>query len=295
MTADYDSSFSEEFYSTPDGLRLYARVYGEQIGGMPVVCLPGLTRNSRDFHQLALQLSTDPERPFKVASLDYRGRGRSDWDADKSHYNLVTEANDVIAACAFLGIDRAAFIGTSRGGLTLHVLSGLKPELVAAVILNDIGPVIETEGLRQIQAYLGRERHPRDFDDAAAMLKQTHGASFTALEDQDWRDMAQAIYRERDGKILADFDPAIAEQIRAVDLSVPAPDLWEQFDGFSAIALMTIRGENSALLSEGTLNEMGKRHPGMHALTAPGQGHAPILHSGKITAAIHAFLNDSIR
>ncbi|HCL64115.1 MAG TPA: alpha/beta hydrolase [Rhizobium sp.] len=295
MTADYDSGFSEEFYGTPDGLRLYARVYGEQIGGMPVVCLPGLTRNSRDFHQLALQLSTDPERPFKVVSLDYRGRGRSDWDADKSHYNLVTEANDVISACASLAIDRAAFIGTSRGGLTLHVLSGLKPELLAAVILNDIGPVIETEGLRQIQAYLGRERHPRDFDDAAALLMQIHGASFTALEDQDWRDMAHAIYRERDGKILADFDPAIAEQIRAVDLSVPAPDLWEQFDGFSAIALMTIRGENSALLSEGTLNEMGMRHPGMHALTASGQGHAPILHSGEIPAAIHAFLNDNAR
>ncbi|MFA7414849.1 MAG: alpha/beta hydrolase [Rhizobium sp.] len=295
MTADYDSGFSEHFYDAPDGLRLYARIYGEQVGGMPVVCLPGLTRNSRDFHQLALQLSTSPERPFKVVSLDYRGRGRSDWDADKSHYNLVVEANDVIAACAALAIDRAAFIGTSRGGLTLHVLSGLKPELLAAVILNDIGPVIETEGLRQIQAYLGRERHPRDFDDAAVVLRQTHGASFAALEDQDWRDMAHAIYRERGGKILADFDPAIAEQIRAVDLSVPAPDLWEQFDGFSAITLMTIRGENSALLSEGTLTAMGKRHPGMHALTAPGQGHAPVLHLGKIPAAIHAFLKDNTR
>ncbi|NKN37931.1 alpha/beta hydrolase [Agrobacterium sp. a22-2] len=284
------NGFIERHVTTDDGLRLYLRDYGSHHPGLPVICLPGLSRNSRDFHQLADLLSTDSTLPRRVITIDYRGRGLSDWDSDKSRYNLVVEAGDVIAVCAALGIPRAAFIGTSRGGLTLHLLAGMRPDLLAAVILNDIGPVIELAGLRQIQAYLGKERLPRDMDDAAKILKATHGASFPSLSDQDWRDMADAIYRETDGQLRADFDPAIAEALAAADLSQPLPDLWPQFDGFRTIPLMTVRGANSALLSRETLEAMAERHGAMQAVTVDGQGHAPILHLAEVPDRIRAFL-----
>lgn len=284
------NGFIERHVTTDDGLRLYLRDYGSHHAGLPVICLPGLSRNSRDFHQLADLLSTDSVLPRRVVTIDYRGRGLSDWDSDKSRYNLVVEAGDVIAVCAALGISRAAFIGTSRGGLTLHLIVGMRPDLLAAVILNDIGPVIELAGLRQIQAYLGKERMPRDRDDAAKILKETHGTSFSSLSDQDWHDMADAIYRETDGQLRADFDPAIAIALAAADLSQPLPDLWPQFDGFRAIPLMTVRGANSALLSAETLEAMAERHGAMQSVTADGQGHAPILHLGEIPERIRVFL-----
>lgn len=284
------NGFIERHVTTDDGLRLYLRDYGSHHPGLPVICLPGLSRNSRDFHQLADLLSTDPILPRRVITLDYRGRGLSEWDSDKSRYNLVVEAGDVIAVCAALGIPRAAFIGTSRGGLTLHLIVGMRPDLLAAVVLNDIGPLIELTGLRQIQAYLGKERLPRDRDDAAKILKATHGASFPSLSDQDWRDMADAIYREMDGQLRADFDPAIAEVLAAADLSQPLPDLWPQFDGFRTIPLMTVRGANSALLSRETLEAMAERHGAMQAVTVDGQGHAPILHLAEVPDRIRAFL-----
>lgn len=289
MSADYHQGFNGRSIETTDGLSLHVRVYGEHLPGQPVVCLPGLTRNSRDFHQLALLLSQSTN-PSKVVTIDSRGRGLSDRDPDKSRYTLAVEALDVIAVLDALAIDRAAFIGTSRGGLILHLLAVSHPERLAAVVLNDIGPVIEVGGLKQIQAYLGRERQPKDFDEAALLLKQVHGPGFPALAAQDWRDMADAIYREIDGKIVADFDSAIAEQFRAADLEQPLPDLWANFEAFAGLPLMAIRGETSRLLSAETLAEMGRRHPALASMTATGQGHAPILHLEGIAERILEFI-----
>ncbi|MGV8939561.1 MAG: alpha/beta fold hydrolase [Allorhizobium sp.] len=290
MTAGYDSGFSEHFFTAPDGVSLYARQYGMGNPGLPAVCLPGLTRNSRDFHQLALKLAEDEDTPRRVVALDYRGRGRSGRDPDPSHYNLMIEAGDVIAACAKLGVAHAAFIGTSRGGLTLHLLAGLAPQLLGAVILNDIGPVIETAGLAEIQAYLGRQQRPVNFDDAANILREIHGPRFPGLADQDWRDMADAIYREIDGRIVADFDPAIADQVAALDLTKPAGDLWAQYKHFESVPLMVIRGEFSSLLSPATVERMAEHHPDLVVLEAAGQGHAPLLHLQGIAEEISDFI-----
>ena len=289
MVADYAGGFTGHFIKTADGLSIHVRIYGAHLPGPPVVCLPGLTRNSRDFHQLALILSQSTD-PSKVITIDSRGRGLSDRDDDKSRYTLPIEALDVIAVLDALAIDRAAFIGTSRGGLILHLLAVSHPERLAAVILNDIGPVIEVEGLKQIQAYLGPERQPSSFDEAALLLEKVHGPAFPALSPQDWRDMADAIYRQVHGRIIADFDSAIAEQFRDADLSQPLPDLWANFGAFADVPLMAIRGETSRLLSADTLAEMERRHPGMIAVTAAGQGHAPILHLGGIAERILDFI-----
>ncbi|AVA20900.1 MULTISPECIES: alpha/beta hydrolase [unclassified Rhizobium] len=293
MRNDDESGFVIKTITAPDGLRLSARDYSGDSPALnlaPIVCLPGLTRNSRDFHELALLLSRDPVAPRRVITLDARGRGLSAWDDDKSHYNLVVEAQDVLTTCAALNIPKAVFIGTSRGGLVLHLLAAGHPDILRAVILNDIGPVLEKEGLVDIRDYLNRNRKPANWDDAVEILRENHGRAFTALTDDDWRDMARAIYTLKDGNVVADFDPAIAVQMKSLDFETPLPDLWPQFEAFQNIPLMVIRGENSKLLTTASLEEMARRHPGMTAKIAIGQGHAPILHLGDIPAAIRRFL-----
>lgn len=294
MTIDTQTSFQEHRFSSGDGLQLYARDYGRSdprtATSLPIVCLPGLSRNSRDFHLLAIRLSTDIEHPRRVIALDYRGRGFSDWDSDKSRYQLPVEAEDVLGACAKLAIVRAIFIGTSRGGLILHLLAAMRPALLAGVVLNDIGPVIEIGGLLQIRQYLEAQQPLHSFEQAAESLKRTHGAAFTALVDEDWADMAQAIFRDTNGVIAADFDPALIEPLKSIDANTPIPDLWTLHQGFQSIPLMVIRGENSNILSQATVTEMGNRHPGMKTLTAEGQGHAPLLHRPELLAGITAFI-----
>jgi len=287
--------FSDFFYAAPDGLRLHARVYGEANSGhWPVVCLPGLTRNARDFHELALRLSTG-SNPRKVVAFDYRGRGQSAYDPDVSHYNVGVEASDILAGLSALGIEEAAFIGTSRGGLIIHVLGALRPGVLKAIVLNDIGPVIEPAGLAHIQSYLERAPKPKTFAEVVNVQRHVHGQDFPALTDADWARMVGALYRETDQGLLPDFDPKLVDTVASLDLSQPLPALWPQFDALAAIPLLTVRGANSRLLSTQTLDEMRKRHLGTETITVTGQGHAPFLETGSLPGDIAAFLDRAER
>lgn len=283
-------TYDDFFYSAQDGLRLHARVYGGSHGALPVVCLPGLTRNARDFHDLALFLSTDAKTLRPVIAFDYRGRGDSAWAADWKTYDVVNEAGDILAGLAALGVAHAAFIGTSRGGLILHVLAAMRPAALKAVILNDIGPRIEAEGLAQIKAYLTGMPQPANWEEAVAVTKSVNAAAFTALGEADWQRLARAIFREKDGRLAPDFDPALIETVKGLDLSQPLPEFWAQFDGFRDIPVMAIRGANSRLLSARTLDGMARRHPGLVAVTVDGQGHAPLLETAGLPETIATFL-----
>jgi pimeloyl-ACP methyl ester carboxylesterase len=293
-----ETAFELRSISARDGLRLSARDYARGLSSirdrLPVVCLAGLTRNSRDFHPLAVMMSGHGAAPRRVVALDYRGRGASEHDKDAANYNLMIETDDVLAATTALGIEEAIFIGTSRGALIIHMLAAVRPAMIAGAVLNDAGPVIEGAGLAQIKGYLERMPQPRDWADAARILRDVHGPTFPALSPADWDEMARAIYKEapaRRGMTLAgDFDPALVRQLTGIDFNTRLPTLWPQFDGLKDVPLMTVRGANSALLSESTVAEMTTRHPGMDVVIAAGQGHAPLLHVEPIAAQIMAFL-----
>ncbi|SOE08891.1 pimeloyl-ACP methyl ester carboxylesterase [Hoeflea halophila] len=281
------------FFSASDGLRLHAADYGRSNpatrGRLPVVCLPGLTRNTRDFDDLARRLTSDPKMPRRVVSFDYRGRGQSDWDKDPGRYNITVEAEDVLSGMTALGLKHAIFIGTSRGGLIMHVLAATRPGIMAAGVLNDIGPVIEGAGLAQIKAYLSRMPQPKDWHDAAQILSEAHARSFQALTEADWLDFARAVYVEKAGKLTADYDPKLLAGLKNIDLSTPLPKLWPQFDGLGRIPLLALRGEHSTLLSARTLLEMKERVPSLQTETIAGQGHAPILHLSGIPEILTRF------
>jgi len=285
--------FSSVFYSAPDGLKLHARVYGEENrDALPVICLAGLTRNARDFHGLALALSgPGASIPRKVVAFDYRGRGQSAYDPNWKNYDPLVETADVLAGMTALGIEHAAFVGTSRGGLIIHVLGAMRPAAMKAVVLNDIGPAVEGAGLAQIRAYLERAPKPKTFNDAIAIQKTANGASFPALSDADWERLVRAFYRDENGVPVADFDAALINTVTSVDLNQPLPTFWPQFQGLTSIPMLAIRGANSKLLSAETLAEMARIHPDIETVTVDGQGHAPLLETGGLPQTIAAFIS----
>lgn len=289
-------AFESRFFTAEDGLRLHAHIYpaGNPPGAaqepLPVICLPGLSRNVRDFHQFALLVAQDLSAPRRVVALDYRGRGLSDYDPNPENYNIGIECRDVITVCTALGIARAIFVGTSRGGLILHVMAALKPDLIAGAILNDIGPEIEAEGLREIRDYLSRRSSPATIEEAADGLARIHGEAFPALSRPDWLDMAEALYTEKTGRLVTDYDPKLTDQLQAIDFSKPLATLWPQFDLLAKVPLLVVRGDHSRLLSRQTLARMAVHSPSVKTVTAPGQGHAPLLHHPDIFSTVQDFL-----
>jgi pimeloyl-ACP methyl ester carboxylesterase len=272
------------FFTSRDGLRLYARHYqAPATGRRPVVCIAGLTRNCRDFHDLATALASNDAAGRDVYTLDYRGRGRSQHDPDWKNYSLLVETNDVLDLMTMRGVNTAAMIGTSRGGLIAMLIAVLRPGAIGAAVLNDIGPAIEREGLARIIAYIGRVPLPADWTEATALIKEMHQRQFTAVTAQQWEEVAHQVFNDDNGLPAPAYDPNLSKAISI--MSGETPDLWPQFAALSHVPVLALRGENSDILSSKTLSEMGRRHPRLQSLTIRGQGHAPLL---KDAVSIHA-------
>jgi pimeloyl-ACP methyl ester carboxylesterase len=277
-------------FSAQDGLMLAARVFGvHQPHRLPILCLPGLSRNSRDFIALGRYFSESPGQPRQVFALDYRGRGRSDHDRNWRNYTPLTEAHDVLAAAAALGIAEAVLVGTSRGGLIAMILGALRPGLMAGVVLNDIGPVVEGIGLARIKRYLTGNGAVSSWQAAQDAVRRVNSAHFPALDEDDWQAFTRAIFVEANGQIRPDFDAKLVNTVKTIDLETSIPVLWPQFDSLGGIPVLSIRGENSDLLSTGTVAEMAARHHRFEQVTVPGQGHAPLLRDATSLERIKAF------
>ena len=273
-----ETGFAHLEVSAPDGLRLYGRDYGSRLWDrLPVVCLPGLTRTSADFHDIALALSQHEDRPRRVLSLDYRGRGQSDFDPDWRNYDPRTEAADTMAFLTAAGVHEAVFIGTSRGALIVMALGALRPALVKAAVLNDFGPEIDARGLIRIRSYVGKMPAPRNIEEAADILKRFSDAQFPIFSEKDWLRMARKTWREADGKLIPRYDPALMKTLEILDLEKPLPTLWPLFESLRDVPVLAIRGANSDLMSPATLDAMVQRHPKCEKFIVPGQGHAPAL------------------
>jgi pimeloyl-ACP methyl ester carboxylesterase len=286
---------TSHFISAPDGLKLHAREYGSRIApALPVVCLPGLARSGSDFETLAMALAGDPKQPRRVIALDYRGPGRSDYDRDPANYSFQVEIADVLAVLTALDCGRAIFIGTSRGGILTMLMAALRPAIIAGVVLNDIGPVIEPKGLMRIKGYVGKLPQPRHYEDGADILRRLFSAQFPNLTPQDWLASAHRTFKDVDGGLVPDYDVALAKTLEGVDFEKPLPPLWAQFDALSAVPMMVIRGENSDLLSATTVEAMTARRqaPGLalETLVVPDQGHAPLLAEAETIRRIADFV-----
>ena len=278
------------YIRTRDGLRLHVAIYPghHSRDGRPVLCLPGLTRNGRDFSTLAEALSETPTGARTVYALDYRGRGHSEWDSDWRNYNIVHEAQDVADVLTALALKAPALIGTSRGGLTAMVLAALQPGFFGPVILNDIGPVIEAKGLSRIAGYVGRIATPPTWDDAARAVAAGNRRAFPAVPESEWADVARQWFNDLQGRPAPGYDPNLSRTLSVKDGR--PPPLWAQFQAFGGRPVFVVRGETSDILAAETVAEMCRRLPDCRAITVPGQGHAPLLRDAPTIEAIRAFL-----
>lgn len=273
-----DTGFTSRFIPAADGLILHWRDYGPLASSaLPIICLPGLARTAADFHEVGLAFSRDPDKPRRVLALDYRGRGLSAYDRDWRNYDIKIELDDLMQVLVASGTERAVFIGTSRGGLLTMALATARPAVIAGVVLNDVGPVIDARGLLRIRGYVGKLPVPRSFQEGAEILKRLSDQQFPALGDAEWELMARRTWTDRDGPLRPDYDVRLMKGLEELDLEAPLPVLWPYFDALASVPLLALRGAHSDLLSDSTLQATAERHADCTVYTVPGQGHAPLL------------------
>lgn len=269
-------------FTTSDGLSLYFDDRGE---GLPLLCLSGLTRDSRDFDYVLPHLAG-----CRVIRLDYRGRGKSDWAEDPLSYTVPREAQDVLELLAHLGLENVAVLGTSRGGLVAMGLAMGALQMLRGVALNDIGPEIAPEGLDVIMGYLGKPPVWSNHEDAArdrpGVMK-----GFVNVPPERWRAEVEKFFDKTEDGLSLTYDPRLRDTVIAAGAQ-PLPDLWPMYDALAGKPLAIIRGANSDLLSPATLAEMRRRRPDAHVAVVPDRGHVPFLDEPDALAALQGWLRE---
>lgn len=277
-----------DFFTAADGLKL---AYDDRGEGPVLLCLPGLTRNMDDFEPVVDHFA----HRARVIRMDFRGRGASGYDPDFSHYNVVQESQDVIGLLDHLGLDRAAILGTSRGGLVVMTLAATAKHRLSGVCFNDIGPVIEPAGLTYIMGYLGLPPTDPDFDAALRDIPKRMGARFPNVPTDIWATYIRRIWNvAEDGTLSLRYDPKLRDatlaQMAAAE-GQPAPDLWPLFAALDGLPLALIRGANSDLLSPQTAAKMQALRPDMIFADVANRGHVPFLDEPESLSVITQFLD----
>lgn len=280
------TTWQDRYFQSTDGLRLHYRDYPSASGLAPVLCLPGLTRNCRDFETIAPRI----QRSRRVLGADLRGRGLSQHDPNWSNYHPGTYVADVAGLLADAGVERVIVLGTSLGGIIAMIMAATMPQVLAGVILNDVGPEIAPEGLKRISSYVGKAPPARSWAEAAAQARATYGLAWPGASDDDWLVFARRSYSEVDGVPRLDMDPMIGEAVRAAP-SGAAPDLWPLFASLRPIPVLALRGAISDVLSQETFDRMAREKPDLERVIVAGRGHPPMLDEPESLAAIDGFLS----
>ena len=281
------ASWSDGYWWSSDGLRLHYRDYAGDASRPPILCLPGLTRNARDFEGVAARLAGD----WRVICVELRGRGESAYAKDSMSYVPLTYFQDVEALIAELKLERFVPIGTSLGGLITMLLAAGNPARLAGAVLNDIGPELETRGLDNIRSYVGRARDWPTWLHAARFLAEAQADRYPDWEIDEWLVYAKRLCKlTPSGRIVYDYDMRIAEPFKLPG-GETGFDLWPLFKALAGTPTLLLRGELSDLLSEATVEKMKEAHPRLEVATVPRVGHAPTLDEPEAAEAIDRLLN----
>jgi len=280
--------YNDGYWWSPDGLRLHYRDYaGGGDGRPPLLCLPGLTRNARDFEPLAQRLAGE----WRLICPDMRGRAESAYAKDAMTYVPLTYMQDISRLLADLAITRFVAVGTSLGGIITMLMAATHREWLAGALLNDVGPALEEEGLARIRTYVGVNQSHPTWVHAARALADANADVYPGYDLQAWLAMAKRLYRlNSGGRIVLDYDMKVAEPIRAMGTEAGV-DMWPVMKAFSGIPTLLLRGERSDLLGAATAQRMAAEiGPGAELVTVPGVGHAPVLDEPESVAAVDRLL-----
>ncbi len=281
-----EARYRDGFFTVEDGFRLHFRDYFGSNDRLPLLCLHGLTRNLKDFEDFAELFA--PER--RVVLLDFRGRGKSDYDPQPERYTPLHYSGDVLRLMDHLGFAEAIFVGTSLGGLVTMIIAEFEPDRIAATILNDVGPELRDVGLDRIKTYVGKGARFGSWEEAGAAIAVNNANLPARYTDDDWTRMARKICREDKGEIIFDYDQSIAVPFNTQG-AAPNADLWPLFAKLTERPVLVVRGEKSDLLEADVLDKMTRVSPNVTSVTVPGVGHAPDLTESESVAAIRAFLD----
>jgi len=279
-------AFRDGYWWSNDGLRLHYRDYDGPTDKPVVLCLPGLTRNARDFANLAERLAGT----LRVIVVEFRGRGESAYAKDPMTYVPLTYVQDVEGLLTELKIDRMVTIGTSLGGLVAMLMAATGRDRIAGSVLNDVGPVLEARGLERIRQTVGRAGGWPTWVHAARALSETQADVFPGYSLVEWVAMAKRLYRLTSaGRIVPDYDSNIAAPFRLPggDTGI---DLWPAFDALAHAPMLVLRGARSDVLGGEVADKMVSRGPSATLATVPNVGHAPSLEEPEAIAAIDALL-----
>ncbi len=266
--------YENRYWWSNDGLRLHYRDYSGGVDGRPpILCLPGLTRNARDFDGIASRLAGD----WRVIAVDFRGRGDSAFSKDPMTYAPLTYVQDMEALLAELKVDRFIAFGTSLGGIVTMLLAGTAREKLVAALLNDIGPEIDPAGLSRIRSYVGKGSACPTWMHAARAVAEANGDAYPGYAIEDWLAMAKRLYRLNSaGRIVLDYDMKIAEPFR-VPGNEAGPDMWRALASLRDVPTLVVRGERSDVLQARTADRMVAELSDVELATVPGVGHTPML------------------
>lgn len=279
-------NYSDGFWWSRDELRLHYRDYGGPADKPPVLCFPGLTRNARDYEQLAERLAGE----WRVILVEFRGRGESAYAKDPMSYVPLAYLQDVEALLAELKIEKFVAIGTSLGGIVTMLLAGTGAERLAGVVINDVGPEIAEAGLARIRSYVGKAVWHPTWMHAARAIAEGNADVYPNYAIEDWLRMAKRLYRvNSSGRIVLDYDMKIADPFR-IPGNEAAPDMWPTIDALRGKPLLVVRGERSDILAADVAAKMVKRVKGAELVTVPAIGHAPTLDEPEAVAGIARLL-----
>ena len=292
LADDSVAAFQDRFWTSANGLRLHARDYGAADDKLPVVCIPGLTRNCRDFEDLAPWMA---ERGRRVLAADLRGRGQSGRDPDRRHYQPIVYADDIISLLQSIGAPQALFVGTSLGGLVTISLAARRPDLIGGAVLNDVGPRVSSAGLRRIANYVGKTTPVRTWADALAYAKQINAVAFPHYEDERWAVVARRLFKEdENGAPVLDYDPLIFRKANPLVMWLTTPLIWRAYRRLSRCGpLLILRGASSDILDLRTVREMQRVAPKAVVAEIPGVGHAPMLDEPAARSALADYLDSA--
>ena len=268
-----------QFFTTSDGTRL---AYDDQGAGLPLLCLPGLTRTMADFDYLIPHLP-----PLRLIRMEYRGRGASQWTGAAS-YTVPQEGKDALELLDHLGVAKAAILGTSRGGLIGMLLAAVAHDRLLGLCLNDVGPEIHRPGLERIFDYVGRNPAAKTHADLAARLPRTM-PGFANVPQSRWLEEAVKHYIQTAEGLQITYDPALRDAFLAA-FEGPPVDLWPLWDATAGLPVALIRGANSDLLSQACADEMRRRRPDMIFASVPDRAHIPFLDEPESLTALRAFV-----
>jgi pimeloyl-ACP methyl ester carboxylesterase len=280
--------YEDGWWQSTDGLKLHYRDYAGGAEGRPaILCIPGLTRNARDFERVAERLAGE----WRVICVDLRGRGESPVSPDSASYAPPTYVLDIGALFVALKLDKVVLFGTSLGGIIAMLIAATTPQRLAGVLMNDIGPVIEGGGLLRIKGYVGKGPSWPTWLHAARGIAEAEKDVYPRYQIEDWlRTAKQRCRLTSAGRIVYDYDMRIGEPIREAPEDAPAPDLWPAFEALGGRPVAVLHGERSDILSSVRALEMATRLPGLDLVTVPQVGHAPALDEPESIAAIDRLL-----